>query len=110
MALWVFINPIYITGITCIHTLINGKPHTYAIENAYYIQALVAVLALTLAGTLLFSDGALKMFPFFAFLSLNPSVLLLMISQMGFVWQRVLIKNNQDDITLDLNPWHGLVY
>lgn len=80
MILWVFISPVYVTGITCVHTLINGKPYTYAMENAYFIQALVAVLALTMAGTLLFSDGILYMFPFFFFMSLNPSVLLLMIS------------------------------
>ena len=80
LILWVFINPVYVMGITCVHTLINGKSYTYAMENAYFIQALVAVLALTMAGTLLFSDGILFMFPFFFFMMLNPSVLLLMIS------------------------------
>mmetsp|Transcript_14981 Transcript_14981/g.18901 ORF Transcript_14981/g.18901 Transcript_14981/m.18901 type:complete len:91 (-) Transcript_14981:1565-1837(-) len=70
----------------------------------------MAVLALTMSATLLYSTGFGEFLPFFFTFALNPSVLLFMASQFGFIYDRLVIKKNQDVYEIYLDIWHNYVY
>ena len=73
-------------------------------------QAIFALVAIFAAGTLVFSDAfgqlVVIFYPYFLFSTFN----LLLASQIGFSYDIIQVKNHQDQITTDLNPWNGTVY
>jgi|Transcript_27850 hypothetical protein len=70
----------------------------------------MAVLALTMSATLLYSTGFAEFLPFFYTSALNPSALLFMVSQFGFIYDRMMIKNNQDVYEINLDIWDDYIY
>ena len=71
---------------------------------------LLGILALTMSSTILFSNGINDIAWMFYSFMLDPSALLFFVSQIGFVFEEVRVKNHQGQDYVELSPWEDIVY
>jgi len=75
-------------------TLTAKLDYFYVTKQLFYQQGLLAILALTMSGTLVYSNGIFELLMFFYAFFIDPSTQLFFASQLGFVWDRVQLKNH----------------
>ena len=71
---------------------------------------LLGILALTMSSTIVYSNGINDIVWMFYTFMIDPSALLFFVSQIGFVWEEVRVKNHQSQDYVELSPWEDIVY
>lgn len=95
LLIWTFANPVYVFASTAIVTRKYNLSPVYAEKYAYRFSGLLAILALIMAGSLVYAHNGLEGIKgFFYVFYFHPTFLLFVASQLGFTFQTIQIKDH----------------
>lgn len=94
MLLWIFISPLFHYWYASYTTITAGLDYSILTKTMILKHFLLGILALTMSSTIVFSNGINDIVWMFYTFMIDPSALLFFVSQIGFVWEEVRVKNH----------------